>query len=80
MNKIDNIKCNYSEDKLNIYVTPEQFQFINTSATIKINFIMVNDKTIFKQTNDDNIFKILNRKVNYLDRVIKRMKKREQNN
>ncbi len=79
MDKIDNIKCNYSEDKLNVYITPEQLQIINTTATLKLNFIVVNDKTIFKKTNDDNIFKILNRKVNYLERVIKRMNKREQN-
>lgn len=75
MQNITNIKCQFVNNEIDIFLTPDQFAKINNGNSIKkLNFCITSDKT--NNVNKEFTFKELNKKINRLTKTVNKLKKK----
>ncbi len=75
MENITNIKCQFVNNEIDIFLTPNQFAKINNGNSIKkLNFRITSDKT--NNVNKEFTFKELNKKINRLTKTLNKLKKK----
>lgn len=76
MNNIQNIKCNYIDGKLNIYLTPTEYEYMTNKYTTHINSNINLTHDVKRETIENDRFEILNKKINKLNKKINKLNKK----